>query len=42
MAHVGNSEPLFVMDQGEAAEKAAKFRQFIAAPIEARQLERFN
>ena len=33
MAHVGNSEPLFVMDQEEAAPKAAKFRQFIAAPV---------
>jgi len=33
MAHVGNSEPLFVLNKEEAAAKAEKFRQFIAAPV---------
>ena len=33
LAHVGNTEPLFVMDQSEATAKAEKFRQFISAPV---------
>jgi len=33
MAHVGNTEPLFVMDRSEANEKAEKFRQFISTPV---------
>ena len=33
IAHVGNSEPLFVLNKEEAFIKADKFRQFIAAPV---------
>ena len=33
IAHVGNTEPLFVMDRNEADSKAEKFRQFISAPV---------
>ena len=33
IAHVGNSEPLFVLNKEEAFMKAEKFRQFIAAPV---------
>jgi len=33
IAHVGNTEPLFVMDEKEAAPKAKDFREFIAAPV---------
>ena len=33
IAHVGNTEPLFVKDTQEAAPKAKDFREFIAAPV---------
>ena len=33
IAHVGNTEPLFVLDAEEAAPKAKDFREFIAAPV---------
>ncbi len=33
LAHVGNTEPLFVMDSDEAGPKAEKFRQFISTPV---------
>lgn len=33
LAHVGNTEPLFVMSSKEAGLKAEKFRQFISAPV---------
>ncbi len=33
IAHVGNTEPLFVKDQKEANRKADSFRKFISAPV---------